>query len=185
LFIRVFGGVFAALLAASLLCLLLFHALNHVRFKHYQEELAAPLFRWLSSHEGTDSASLVAAIQPEGVEIRHRDRNSLKLSAVQRERLQYGHTLVDTSHTGSQVVTLGRDGQLVTGFFPSLYRDINLLMARLVATQVQALSPAGQEQALPILAQRSEERRGGKERSACRATWPNTQHCVLEARTLK
>jgi len=153
LFIRVFGGVFAALLAASLLCLLLFHALNHVRFKHYQEEIAAPLFRWLASHEGTDSASLVAAIQPEGVEIRHRDRNDLKLSPVQRERLQYGHTLVDTSHTGSQVVILARDGRLVTGFFPSLYRDINLLMARLVATQVQALSPAAQEQALPILAQ--------------------------------
>ena len=143
-----------ALTAAVLLCLALFHSLNMVRFNQYQERLAQPLFEWLTSHQGVGSDSLLIAILPDGVQVRDADPASLKLTSVQRERLAFGQTLVQGGAAGSNVLVKGLDERLVVGFFPHLYRDINLLIGRLLAMQVRALSPTGQEQALPALTER-------------------------------
>ena len=153
IFIRVFGGVLLALAAGLLLCLLLFHSLNFVRFSQYQEKLAAPLFEWLSHHQGIDSESLVVTLLPEGAQIRQVALDDLDLSSVEQQRLRFGQTLVLTDPSGTQAMRLGRDGRVVVGYFPRLYHDVNLLMSRLLAMQVRALSPTGQEQALPTLAE--------------------------------
>lgn len=154
IFIRVFGGILLALALAILLCLLLFHALNHVRFMQYQERLAAPLFGWLEKHQGADARAQIMTVLPLGAQIRLVDAAELKLSQVKRDRLRYGQILVDSGRTGTQVMARTSDGRIRLAFFPHLYQDLSLLSARLLAMQVQALSPESQKQALPELAGR-------------------------------
>lgn len=150
-FLRVFGGVFGALVVFALLAAVLFQLLNNVRYLQYQEERVSPLFRWVNE-EPNVRLSFLEAVIPPGSFFQALARSGQRLSRLQQERLSYGQTLIKEHESGLHAFSLIDNDTVMVAYFADLPLESTLWAAQLISLQVKALPQESRVEALNRLA---------------------------------
>ncbi|WP_148861908.1 ATP-binding protein [Marinobacter fonticola] len=137
-FLTMFGRLLLVALVILALCAGLFSGVNAVRERDWKEQQAAPLMDWLAvaphpltSYPWLNGLYNLTLLSDAPVE----------LTAVEEERLAYGHVVAANDGLGVHVRRLAGSGDIIDVTFRDLYRDVGEATALIALTHLNQLLP--------------------------------------------
>lgn len=149
-FLKLFSRLASLAMAVLFVCFLAYWGVNTVRQQAWQEAMATPLMDWLAQ------SPAMAGHYPwltQFYDYDVRQVGELNLSLAERERLEYGHTLVVSDALGAMALSRRDDGLVLSLRLRNFYQDTAEATALMALWHLNQTGPADRREASELLAE--------------------------------